>query len=75
MGLENFYHFGKSANSIEKPVNENKSDFPMAGIYSINAYVESLISGETIKINFNFYFENNKKMNLRIQTDISEDAY
>lgn len=74
VGIEDYYHFGTSANSIEKAVNENKSDFPMAGMYSINADVESVISGETIKIKFNF-FENSKKMNLRIQTDTSEDAY
>ncbi|WP_333852017.1 hypothetical protein [Epilithonimonas sp.] len=75
VGIEDSYNFGINENNIEKPVNENKSDFPMAGMYSINADVESLISEETIKIKFNFYFENKEKMNLRIQTDISEDAY
>ena len=45
------------------------------GAYFINTKVESITNGENIHLKFNFFVENNKKMNLRISTNNSDDAY
>ena len=45
------------------------------GIYSLKTDVFSIISDEEINLKFNFYFYNDKKMNLRISTNNVEDAY
>lgn len=61
-------------NDIPK-LHETKVFLLEKGAYFISTKVESITTGENIHLKFNFFVENNKKMNLRISTNNSDDAY
>ena len=71
---DNQYAYIKT--SLKNPIQVISNESPIEkGIYFIYADVESIISGEQTQLKFNFYVENKEKMNLRISTNNSEDAY
>lgn len=66
----------QKASIFEEETSSSLSDNSIAnGMYSIKTDVESITTGETISLKFNFYIYDDGKMNLRISTDSSEEAY
>lgn len=72
-------------NNNSSPIDENLAsskisdnnidDFIPLGMFTINTTVESITSEKEIRLKFNFYFQNEQEMNLKISTDNYEEAY
>ena len=61
--------------SSSKIPDNNINNFIPIGMFAIDTKVESMTSDKIIKLKFNFYFQNEQEMNLKISTDKYEEAY